>query len=168
MLKNVSVIIDYMKWIIVKQRELQQHSIFRIIDIQPDKFDESIVHVQVANKSTIFQCRPSEIVSNDLFLEGFSKQDIRTITYLATRELSKPKQKIMSYRFIDGFKNIVFKIFNKKTAKLEEKTISHIMAHEPISEFSQEDARCIGHMAAMEQSIQEKHFLDNSDQSKGE
>lgn len=166
-LKRVSSIIEYIGWLLAKQRELQQHSILKIIDIKKNKLGENILNIQVTNKSTIFQCLPIEIISNDQLLEAFSKKDIRTITYLATQHTAKPKQVVVSHRFIDNFKKIICKIKNKN--ELVEKSLSEIVANKEINDFGSEDAYRIGYLAATVQSIQENdHFNKTSITDEGE
>ena len=95
MFKKMSSLINYILWLYKQNQESQknENSIFRIVNINKDETGDNVVTVQVINKSTIFKCGIEEIVSNDLLLECFSKKDIRTLTYIATEEVLKPKNK---------------------------------------------------------------------------
>lgn len=159
MIKKISSIIEYVGWLLEKQRELQQYCTFRIINIKNEPSNEPLLTIQVINKTATFQCYPSEIVKNDILLDGFSKQDIRTITYYATKYITLPKRKIISHKFIDGIHKIVCKI--KKNNQVEEKLITEVVKNKSISDYSSEDAFQIGYFLSTEHSIQEQMYIEN-------
>lgn len=162
MFRKVSSFLEYVAWLNQKNKELlQQQNLFRIIKISKNKKNLPIIHIQVINKTSTFICSPNEIVCHDYLLEGFCKQDIRTITYLATEALHQPKYKIISKKFGEDLKKTLLQIKNYSMDKIEELTAGQISRNkELINAFSQEDAHSIGYIDAIEQMILEKEFFD--------
>ncbi|HSW94169.1 MAG TPA: hypothetical protein VLJ15_07450, partial [Gammaproteobacteria bacterium] len=95
-LKKFLTIFEYTAWFIRQYSEQQaQQNIYRIVEIKQSTSGQYKLIVQIIGKSTIIECTPEEIVTNDHMLEGFSKKDIRAITYFACEEIKKPKYKII-------------------------------------------------------------------------
>jgi hypothetical protein len=154
-------LIEYFGWLLKKYHELQQQiqkqDAFRIVEIKHNKTNECIIKVQIIGKATIFDCTPQEIAANDQLIEGFSKKDIRTITYFATQEIKKPKYKILLQEFREGLGKIIFKLGMRGSAEPVEKTAEQItLDKEFLNKLTQEDAHLVGYTTATEQMLREK------------
>ena len=69
---------------------------FRVASIKKSSTGTKIIF-QVIGKSTFMECTPNEILSNDAFLECFSKKDIQKITTLqAQEEISGPQSRLLA------------------------------------------------------------------------
>ncbi|TAK74961.1 MAG: hypothetical protein EPO11_06245 [Gammaproteobacteria bacterium] len=162
MFKKISSLIEYIGWLYKTQNELQKYnqgSIFRISKIRKNKNNEVVLHIKVINKLDVFLRKPSEIVANDYLLEGFSKKDIRMITYLATQELHKPTHKITSHHHDDELDKIAFTL-TKKDGKTYNMTADQVSQDkELINKLSQQDAHRIGYQLAIEQMILENNLM---------
>lgn len=167
MYKKIYSMVDYIGWLIQKHNELQQKPIFRLINITKNKFNEEILHIQIANKAAIFQCKPSEIIPYDNLLDGFSKKDIRTITYLATKSKYRPTTHIVAQRFCDSLKRFLIKIKRKNTHVIEEISASTLSKNKAIlNSLSQEEAHRVGFLSAMEQFDLEQEKINSARFSK--
>jgi hypothetical protein len=160
-----SAILEYFTWILKKYQEIQQQTqqldAFRIIEIKKNKHGECIVKVQLIGKATVFECTPHEIVANDQIIEGFSKKDIRTLTYFATHEIRKPKYKILVQEFSDVLNKIKFKLGRRGSSEPIEKTAEQIsLDKEFINKLNSEDAHLVGYVTATEQMTREKEEME--------
>src|SRR3990167_9899295 len=101
--KKISLMFEYTVWFLKKygdQQQIQQN-IYRVIEVKQSSSGQYKLAIQVIGKSTVIECAPQEIVENDQMLEGFSKKDIRAITYFACEESKKPKYRILVQEFCD-------------------------------------------------------------------
>jgi len=159
-----SHLIEYFNWILRKYQEIQQPytpDSFRIVDITHNKNGKCILKVQVIGKASIFECTPQEVASNDQLLEGFSKKDIRTITYFATQEIKKPKYKILIQEFRESLNKMIFKLSAPSSAEPIEKTAEQIsLDKDLISKLNAEDAHLVGYTTAAEQASREKEEME--------
>ncbi|HSW68874.1 MAG TPA: hypothetical protein VLI69_01780, partial [Gammaproteobacteria bacterium] len=106
-------------------------------------------------KSTIIECTPEEIVTNDHMLEGFSKKDIRAITYFACEEIKKPKYKIIAQEFSGDLNTLLFKLKKCDGDEVILMTAGQIVLdRELINNLSVEDVRSISYAAGHEQQFQ--------------
>jgi len=84
-------------------------------------------------------------------LEGFSKKDIRAITYLACQQLKKPKYKIILQEFSDACNKMKFKIKNKDQIII--KSASQIILDKSIiKNMSKDDISSVSYIAGYEHS----------------
>jgi hypothetical protein len=160
-----SSIFEYLNWLLKKYHEIQQQTqradAFRIVEIKHNKLNECVVKVQMIGKATVFECTPHEIVANDQVLEGFSKKDIRTLTYFATNEIRKPKYKILVQEFSDVLNKIKFKLGMRGSAEPVEKTAEQIsLDKELLNKLNAEDAHLVGFTTATEQMLKEKEEME--------
>jgi hypothetical protein len=160
-----SIIEEYLGWILKKYHELHQYKqnqeAYRIVEISKDKAGSHTLRVQLSGKSTFFTCTPQEVVTNDELLEGFSKTDIRTITYLATQQLKKPKYKIMIQEFYENLNKMIFKLSRHGVGEPIEKTADQIsLDSDLINKLSPEDAHLVGYTTAAEQITKEKNDME--------
>jgi len=163
MLKKVSSIIEYIAWLYKQNIEMQKAtgSIFRIVNTEIDKSGVPVLDVQVINKSTIFRCSAKEIAAQDQLLECFSKSDVRAITYLATKELLKPKNKIVSFEYNANSEQTILRVKNIESDEVKSITVDKILANSDyLNNFSQEDAHRAGYLMAAEQMILEKKAIE--------
>lgn len=161
-----SSLLEYFNWVLKKYQELQQHThqsdAFRIAEVKHNKADECIIKIQLIGKSTIFECTPNEIVANDQILEGFSKKDIRTLTYFATQEIKKPKHKILVQEFCETLNKIKFKLGMRDSKKPIEKTAEQIsLDKELLNNLNAADAHLIGYTTAIEQMVREGDEMES-------
>jgi hypothetical protein len=76
---KISAIIDYMSFLFKKYGEIQHiqmKNTFRIANIKNTNNGTKVIF-QVIGKSTFLECTPAEILSNEAFIEGFSKKDVQ-------------------------------------------------------------------------------------------
>lgn len=154
-------ITHYFSWALEKYQQLQQQNsaqdVYRIVDIQHNKAGECFLKIQIIGKAAVFECTPQEIAGNDDMFQYFSKKDIRTITYLATQEIQKPRYKILVQEFSDKVNKTVFRMKKRGETKAIEKTADQIsLDKEILTHLDQEDAHRIGYIVAAEQAAQER------------
>ncbi len=166
MSKKLSLLTEYFNWILRKYLDLQNQTpsrqdAFRIVDIKHKKSGEWIIQVQVIGKASYFTCTPHEIVTNDQLLEGFSKKDIRTITYYASQECKKQNYKILIQEFCEKLNKVVFKIGMRGQAEPIEKTAEQIsLDKDLINKLDSEDAHLVGYTTASEMLSKEKMEME--------
>ena len=88
---KLSSIVEYLTFLLKKYGEIQQiqmKNTFRVASIKNTSDDIKIIF-QVIGKSTFMECSSAEILSNDSFLERFSKKDIQKITYAHAQQENK-------------------------------------------------------------------------------
>jgi hypothetical protein len=157
-------IISYIKAILEKcyllQKEINERSAFEIISIEHNKNNECVVCVQITGKTNIFKLTPQEIISDDKLLEGFSKKNIRTLTYYATQEIQKPQYKILLQEICEKFNTMKFKLGKRGISTALEKTAEEIsLDKELLNDLSPADAHTIGYTIATEQMLKEKEDM---------
>lgn len=134
-----------------------QEDTFRIIDVKHAQFSKCKLLMQVIGKSITFECTPKEILSDDTFLESFSKKDIKTITYIANLKNQKPEYKIISQEFCEKFNRMLFKIKNQESNEWILKSAAEISLDKTlINRFSCEDIQAISYIAGCEHSLNDK------------
>jgi hypothetical protein len=154
-IKNVLLMIEHAVLLLKKFNEQQtQGCIYRITEINQLANDKSTLTIQVIGKSTVIKCTPDEIVANDQMIEGFSKKDIRMITYLACIHANKPKYKIDTQEFCDTIKKIKFRLKKFGSNEIVSKTADQISLDKNlINKLSQEDVCSISYTAGYENSF---------------
>lgn len=149
-------IAGYLSWVLKKYHELHQElskkEFYRLVQIIKRPLPESyLLEIQMIGTSKIFKLTPKEIIGDDRMLETFSKQDIRTITYLACEDLEKPKLRVVSHRFSDNFKKILFCLKKTGSDDTIEKSADEISnATSMINSFHPKDAHLIGYIYGVE------------------
>lgn len=162
MYKKISSIIEYVGWLIKKQIELQQNQEvnFKIIKVSQNNVKDDILQIQVCKKNAIFNCKPSEITSFESLLEGFSKNEMETIKYLANKKDNSSKTQIISYRFCEKIKRFVMKIKKPDSPKINEFLATELSKNKQlIDSLSQQDAYRLGYISAMEQLDLERQVI---------
>lgn len=156
---KISSMFEYTAWFLKKyndQRQIQQN-IYRVVEVRQSSSGQYKLAIQVIGKSTVVECTPREIVANDRMLEGFSKKDIRAITYFACEQSQKPMYKIIMQEFCDTLNKIFFKLKKRDSNEIISKTAGQISLEKNlINNLSQEDMCSISYAAGYEQSSLEK------------
>jgi len=172
-----SSISEYLVWIFKKyleiERVMEYEDIYRIVAIKDATDTKDTINakevkflIQIIGTDKIVEWFPEEIVLNNQILAGFSKNDIRTITYYACNKLNNPNLNftpnlsIKSYEFSEKIKRIFFHIINRKTGETFKKTASDFMKdQEIVTQFSPQDMLRVGYTAGIEQAEQEKEAM---------
>lgn len=155
----------YLAWLFQKYQDLKQESqiteTYRIIDVLPSSLNASCkLKIQVIGTDKIVDLTPEHIVKNNHLLEGFSKLDVRTITYHACEEMNKPTLTLLSHSFSDKLKRILFRVKNRKTNQTLEKTASDFLLNKDMTnQLSSQDALCVGYLGASEEADREREAL---------
>ena len=139
-----------------KKTAEESGTLYKIVDIKTDDENKKILIVQLAKKNIIYKFLPKDILADNSLMEGFSKKDVRTITYLACNP-EKPKTKIITQEFNGKLNSMVFGIqrFGNKT--IIKKTANEISFDKSlVSELTPEEALMVGYMLADENVAHEK------------
>lgn len=157
---------EYFSWLLQQYQEIRAQirvrSNYRLVGVAnaDGRFEEMKLQVQIVGKVTVLQIQPSEIVKNNAFLEGFSKKDIRVITYYATIEEQNPKYHILSQNIGAQEDSHSFKLFSSEDGAPINKTPREIAKNnEIVMKLCQEDAHKVGYACADEQAAVEKREL---------
>src|SRR5579883_3442379 len=158
---KISAIVDYISFLVKKYGEIQHvqmKNTFRVASIKTTATGTKIIF-QVIGKSTFMECTPAEILSNDAFIERFSKKDIQKITYahaqdenLKTTQQPATDLKLVrqEYNMANGKTSFVLR---DKDGNTSEKTATEIALDKKIiKKLSQQEALNIGYVAGYEHS----------------
>ncbi|SRR3989339_428846 len=139
------------KWLqyCIKLKKTQAIPNYRITDIKKIETG-TILNVHLCRTNTSFRISPQAILADEALFDGFSKNDIRTITYLAYNN-DKPKAKIVVQEFCEESNCVVFGIQHPDTHKLIKKSAKEISIDKKlISELRPEEALMVGYILADE------------------
>lgn len=162
--KKISTLFGPINWRFkpFSNQQPDPQNIYRIVDVKQPTTGKLKILIQIIGKATIIACTPQEIVSNDRMIEGFSKKDIRTITYFACQRKEKPRYRIVMQEFCEKFNRIIFKIKNQNTDETIIKNASQISLDENmINDLSKEDIKTISYTAGYEHSQNEKNEINS-------
>jgi len=177
---NMSIIpkgvLEYFSYMIGQyhemQRKTQRDNIYRIVEMHAKPEGGCSFTIQVIGKNLTFKSTAHEIAADDEMLEGFSRQDVRTITYFACQELTKPKYKILVQEFCQQFNKMIFSLKKHDSEKTMQKTAEEISNDKKLlKELSYEEAHLIGYTAASEKIAverQQQYQIKESSQVKYE
>ncbi len=163
--KKISTLFVNTNWSFKKFSNPQQdpQNIYRIVDVNQSPTGQLTILIQIIGKSTVIACTPQEIIENDRMIEGFSKKDIRAITYYAFEHKNKPRYKIVMQEFCEAFNKILFKIKKQNSLEIISKTAGQISLDKTLlNNLSQEDACCISYTAGYEQASLEQPLLSKN------
>lgn len=171
MIVKSSQINAYFSWILRKYEELKMElktrEAYQILEINRKNSGISTLKICIVGTGKVVEYSPEEIISDDVFLDGFSKKDIRTISYYAYANLNKPKFEIIKQCFSEKLKNFVFTLKKQNSNIHHEKTAIEIAQNSSlIKELSSNDAYRIGYMFGCESILmekQEKNRIKNLD-----
>lgn len=158
---KISGIIDYITYLAKKYGEIQQTQMkntFRVASIKSTATGTKVIF-QVIGKSTFMECTPAEILSNDAFIERFSKKDVQKITYAQARDEnlkntmpSSPDLKLVSQEFNMNEGKTSF-MLRDKDGNTSLKTAAEIALDKKlVKKLSQQEALNIGYVAGYEHS----------------
>lgn len=124
---------------------------YKIFEITVDEQKKTVLKIHVAGKQELISCYPEDIVAHDGFLEGFSKKDVRTITYFATQELHCPSLEIIEQQIESNTNETLFGLNNKKNGEILVKSASELSRNSSlIKKLAPLDAHLIGYAACSE------------------
>jgi len=157
--QKISLLLGYLMWFLKKYSDPQiQQNIYRIVEIKKIFSGEYKLVIQIIGKSTVIECTPQEIVLNDEMLVGFSKKDIRDITYFACKAERNPKNKIVIQEFCEKLNKMLFKLKPINNDEVIVKTANQISLDKKlINSLSVEDVQSISYMAGYEHALNEKN-----------
>lgn len=142
----------------------QQSTIYRIIEIEQLLSGKYKIIAQIIGKSTLIECTPQELVVDNKMLEGFSKRDIRTITYFACEPAKKPKYKIVMQEFCGQLNKVLFKLkFQNQNEPIVKTATQITMDKDLINDLSCEDVQSISYIAGYEHSQARDPVLEKKD-----
>lgn len=125
-------------------------TIYRLLDVKEKQENEYILTVHVVGTAQSFQCPALEVVKDDRLLEGFSKQDVRNISYYAQQTLNANKKYAIANQVMDGEKTR-FRLIKLNEDKYIEKTAQEIALDEDlVKSISSNDAMTVGYVDALE------------------
>lgn len=141
--------------------DVENRPSYRIIEIIESPQNICTVKINIVGKQNIFICSPVEIAAHDGFLEGFSKKDIRTITYLATRAICAPTIEILEQRIDPSTNEMLFRLANKNKNQIFEKSATEIAKNIKLLErMTPQDAKIIGFAICAKSYDQESKELE--------
>lgn len=155
--KTISSFIEFVAWFLNKyQKQQTAQNIYRLIDLKQLPTGQHKLIIQVIGKSIVIEHSPQEVVANDQILEGFSKKEIRLITYIACEQRNKPRYKIVMQEFCNKFNRILFKLKKYDSDEMISRTASQISLDKNIiNHLSREDVCSIIYTAGYEHSFSE-------------
>lgn len=139
------------KWLqhCIRLKKTQEIPNYRITNIKKIETG-TILNVHLCRTNTSFRISPQAILDDEILFDGFSKSDIRTITYLAYKN-DKPKAKIVTQEFCSESNCVIFGIQHPDTHKLLKKSAKEISIDKKlISELLPEEALMVGYTLADE------------------
>lgn len=151
---------EYISWLLKKyqevKKELETRQSYRITNIEYDSSGRAKIKIHIVGTGKEITFTPEELVCDDKMLEGFSRKDVRTITYYACNDLSKPKYKIVTTTLCENLKKMLFGIKEFGVDEISQKTAEEISANRSIiSNISPEDAHCVGYVCGSENILRE-------------
>lgn len=150
-------IYEYIAYVFKKCGELQSiQNTFRVAAVKQTATEAKIIF-QIIGKATFMECSPAEILSNEAFMERFSRKDIQKIIYAQVQYENKTLQKEHELKLAQQEFNIESnktKFFLKDTSgSITSKTAAEIALDKSIiNKLSQQDAINIGYIAGYEYS----------------
>ncbi|MCD6048477.1 MAG: uncharacterized protein K0S08_2124 [Gammaproteobacteria bacterium] len=162
MSSHKSSLADYIGWLFKQFQDLKSHtpaSVYRVVDVQ-EKDEKYVITIQIVGKATTFTAFPEEILADDKLVEYFSSKDIRTITYYATRSLTKPKNKIVIKKFCEKLNKVVFGVKHIDEDDVYEKTAEEISLDKNLlNGLTPEEAHMVGYTTAQHRDHNEKEEI---------
>lgn len=158
---KLSTLIDYFTLLFKRYSDIQKAQIkstFRLLQINNTNNQVEVLF-QMIGKSLFMRCSAAYILSNDQFMEKFSKKDIQQMTYALAQERNKCLQmhnennlKLIRQEF-DITNNKTKFIFSDKKGNFTLKTAAEIsLDKKMINQLSRQDAVNIGYTAGYEHS----------------
>jgi len=157
-------LVDFFAGLIAQYKKLQQdvqqnNNAYRILEVKDENGCIELT-IHIIGRNITFKSTPKELAANDALLNGFSRQDVRTITFLATSEMHKPNYEISSYKLCKKTNKMLFSLKKSGNNKVITKTADIISSDkELLQQISQSDAHMIGYTTAIEKGLIEKRKI---------
>lgn len=151
---------DRTNWLIsmfkVFLAETTKERAYEILDIYvSEDTGFTIAQVKLTGRHVV-EKNISDIVTDLHFLEGFSKKDIRTLTYLATVENLKPDYSIVVQHLGDEVDDYILELRSRNGKERLKKTPTEMSKDKKLLvKFSPIDAHKIGYMAGVKETVKE-------------
>lgn len=153
MKKIMSTFPQYMGWVLKRYQDVKQRmdvAPYKLIEATQIKPGHYLLTIQVKSKAVTYTATPQEILAHDTWLEGFDKQDVRTITYLGCLNFLHKPNLIVSQTYDETQNKLVFGI-KQQDGEILYKTAQAIsMDQDLLKRLSPEEAHLIGYTAANE------------------
>jgi hypothetical protein len=162
-IKKTFTIFQYIVWLLktFNDQQILVTNIYKIAEIRYGRSGEIRFVIQVVGKSVFIEHTPQEIVLEDSLLEGFSKKDIRIITFYAYQAQTKPKYKILTRDLSDKLNRVLFKLKINSSTKTFVKTAGEItMDKDLLFGLSSEDVSSVSFVAGYELSAINRTEMD--------
>jgi len=165
MSKKIPQLSTYIGWLFKQyqqaKQEARQREAYKIVAKEANKSGVTRFTVQLSGKATTFKLTAQEIIADDSLMEGFSKQDIRTVTYYACQDLHKPKTKVVIQNFCEKLNKTVFGIKHFGEEDIKQMTASDIsLDKELLRSLNQEEAHLVGYVSANDKIAEEKAMME--------
>lgn len=135
---------------LTEQRQEQHREAYRIVDIKKCEKECKIIF-QVIGKNVVVEMTPYEIVADDALLEKFSKKDIRTISFYASKDVNLPVYQISSQELDVETNNVLFKLRKNGTDEVVEGLASQMISNiKMLNDLSVSDVCSISYAAGYE------------------
>lgn len=150
---------QYVDWLVRQSRKFQEsqekQDIYRLINVKYTLFGRCKLKIHVLDSNVCFEATPTDIAQNDIMIAGFSRQDVRMITYFACEEVHKPIFMIRLKRFYQRLNKTLFSIQERGEKNLLRKTASEISKNQAIIKgLSPEESHLVGYVAGRETALQ--------------
>lgn len=157
---------DRTNWLIsmfkVFLAETTKERAYEILDIYvSEDTGFTIAQVKLAGRHVV-EKNISDIVTDIQFLEGFSKKDIRTLTYLATVEKMKPDYSIVVQHLGSEVDDYILELRSRYGKKVTKKSPSEISKDKALlAKIDPIETNRIGYMAGVKDTVNEFNLKQN-------
>lgn len=157
---------DRTNWLIsmfkVFLAETTKERAYEILDIYvSEDTGFTIAQVKLAGRHVV-EKNISDIVTDLQFLEGFSKKDIRTLTYLATVEKMKPDYSIVVQHLGSEVDDYILELRSRYGKKVTKKSPSEISKDKALlAKIDPVETNRIGYMAGVKDTVNEFNLKHN-------
>lgn len=141
-------LINWFKAYLKVYEKINPPTIYRVVESSINDDKERVFTIQLIGTAQIFQCTALGVVKDDKLLEGFSKQDVRNISYYANQELLAPKYAITS-QIMDSQKTL-FRLRYKNNSPIEKTAQEISLDKDLVKLLKSDDALLIGYVSASE------------------
>ncbi|ALA26715.1 hypothetical protein [Piscirickettsia salmonis] len=121
------------------------------------KKNEVVLHLKMLSSLLPFTEYASKIAASDDWIEGFSRNDVRLITFLACCDLSdlSPVQ-IHSHRVVEG--SWIVKLYDSENKETQEITTKKIVGNKILlSRIPQSQQKILWYLLGLEENTYKKH-----------
>lgn len=143
--------------------ETARKSHYEIVDLyECDQTGFMKAVVKLAERHAVTKNISDIVVDND-FLEGFDKQTIRTLTYIATVEKLKADYSIVVQEMTNKVDEYILEIKSKRTnTKFKKSPLEISKDKDLLAKFSPVDANRIGYLAGVRETVKEYELIQDN------